>query len=130
MCGAVRFTAQGSPNWVAHCHCSDCRRANGAAFSTYVGFPQTAVRFNNDKPAGRQSSPGVVRRFCPLCGTPVSYESTRWADEVHLFVCTFDDPDWFAPTVHVYVSEQVSWLRMADGLPSHLKTSGGQDSDD
>ncbi len=129
-CGAVRFSADGAPNWVAHCHCSDCRRATGAAFSTYVGYPLAAVRFDTDRPAGRQSSPGVVRRFCPHCGTPISYEGRRWADEIHLFVCTFDDPALFQPTAHVYVSEQLPWLRLADGLPSHLKTADGQDADD
>jgi len=126
MCGTVRFTARGAPNWVAHCHCSDCRRTTGAAFSTYAGYPLSAVRFDTDEPPGRTSSSGVTRRFCPQCGTPISYESVRWADEVHLFVGTFDDPAQFQPAAHVYVSEQLPWLRLADGLPRYAKTSDSQ----
>jgi len=122
-CGRVRFEAQGAPTWVAHCHCADCRRATAAALATYAGFPKEKVRFVAGEPAGYRSSPGVTRRFCPACGTPISYESERWPDETHLFVCIFDDPESFEPKAHVYVSEQLSWLHLGDGLPRHDKTS-------
>jgi len=126
MCGAVRFTAAGDPNWVAHCHCTDCRRATGAAFSTYAGFPKTKVRFDAETPPGRPSSSGVMRRFCPQCGTPISYEGERWADEIHLFIGTLDDPAQLEPTAHVYTSEQLPWVQLADGLPKFSKTSDSQ----
>ena len=47
----------------------------------------------------------------------------RWPEEIHLFVCAFEDPASFAPKAHVYVSEQLPWLHLADGLPRHDKTS-------
>ena len=43
-CGAVRFTAEFPTRFVAHCHCESCRRAHGAAFVTWVGFPAQQVR--------------------------------------------------------------------------------------
>jgi hypothetical protein len=36
-CGAVRYSIALPPRWVAHCHCTMCRRAHGAAFVTWVG---------------------------------------------------------------------------------------------
>ena len=122
-CGAVRFEALGSPKWVAHCHCEDCRRAIAAALATYAGFKKEQVRFLNEAPVSYQSSPGVTRRFCPKCGTPISYEGERWPDEIHLFVCAFDDPSAYEPEAHVYVAEQLSWLHLADDLPRHDKSS-------
>lgn len=122
-CGRVRFEAQGKPKWVAHCHCADCRRATASALATYAGFEKEKVRFVAGQPAGYQSSPGVTRRFCPHCGTPISYEGERWPTEIHLFVCAFDDPAAFEPTAHVYVSEQLPWLHLADGLARHQKSS-------
>ena len=122
-CGRVRFEARGRPNWVAHCHCADCRRATAAALATYAGFPRDKVRFPAGESASYQSSPGVTRRFCPDCGTPISYEGERWPEEIHLFVCTFEDPESFEPRGHVYVSEQLSWLHLGDDLPRHDKTS-------
>lgn len=123
-CGRIRFEAQGKPIWVAHCHCADCRRATAAALATYAGFDKSQVRFTAVGPASYQSSPGVTRRFCPGCGTPISFESERWPEEIHLFVCTFDDPERFEPRAHVYTSEQLSWLHLGDDLPRYEKTSG------
>ena len=123
-CGRVRFEAQGKPIWVAHCHCADCRRATAAALATYAGFIKDKVRFTAEEPASYHSSPGVTRRFCPDCGTPISFESERWPEEIHLFVCTFDDPEGFEPRAHVYTAEQLSWLHLGDDLPRHEKTSG------
>ena len=38
LCRAVGFVATLPSRWVAHCHCSRCRRAHGAAFVTFVGL--------------------------------------------------------------------------------------------
>ena len=122
-CGRIKFEAAGDTNWIAHCHCSDCRRTTGAALATYAGYDAKKVRFLAGEPADYASSPGVTRRFCPNCGTPISFESTRWPTEIHLFVCTFDDPEAFEPRAHVYVSEQLSWLHLGDDLPRHDQTS-------
>ena len=123
-CGRIRFEARGEPIWVAHCHCTDCRRATASALATYAGFDKDRVRFTAGRPAGYHSSPGVTRRFCADCGTPISFESERWPEEIHLFVCAFDDPESFEPRAHVYTAEQLSWLHLGDDLPRHQKTSG------
>ncbi len=122
-CGAIRFEAAGTPRWVAHCHCGDCRRITASAMATYAGYACDQVRFVAGEPASHHSSPGVTRRFCAACGTPVSFEGARWPDEIHLFVCAFDDPDAFAPRAHVYTAEQVSWLHLDDGLKRFETTS-------
>ncbi len=122
-CGAVRFEALGPPLWIAHCHCADCRRATAAPMSTYAGFQRSGVRWTVGAPATHPSSPGVTRGFCGRCGTPLSYRGARWPDEIHLFVCTFDDPAAFAPQAHVYAAEQLPWLHLADSLPRHPGTS-------
>jgi hypothetical protein len=119
LCGAVRFQAEGPPKWVAHCHCRSCRRATGAALATYAGFAREKVTFVKGTPKSHASSPGVMRRFCGACGTPLSYEGQRWPDEIHLFVVTFDDPAGFAPQAHVNTAEQVPWLKIHDELPRY-----------
>src|SRR5579883_1608600 len=116
-CGSVRFVARGAPKWVAHCHCESCRRATSAAFATYAGYSADAVSWTAAEPAIFRSSPGVVRRFCRNCGSPMSFEGERWPNEIHLFVASFEDPQSFAPTVHVHAGEQLSWLHLSDGLP-------------
>ena len=123
LCGEVRFVAAGEPKWVAHCHCESCRRATSAGFATYAGYATGAVAWTGEPPAAYHSSPGVTRRFCPRCGSPVSFEGERWPGEIHLFVPAFEDPAGFQPKGHVYVEEQMPWVRLADGLPRYRKTA-------
>src|SRR5579883_1599280 len=92
LCGAVRFTAQGAPRWVAHCHCESCRRATSAAMATYAGYATEQVRWSGDSLRTFESSPGVTRTFCARCGSPMSFAGERWPGEVHLFVASFADP--------------------------------------
>ena len=123
LCGAVRFSAAGPPLWVAHCHCASCRKATAAALATYAGYQRERVTFTKGTPASYQSSPGVNRRFCGRCGTPLSYESARWPGELHLFLCTFDEPAALSPQAHVFVEERLAWLHLDDGLPRYAKST-------
>jgi len=82
-----------------------------------------ALEWTAQAPAAYPSSPGVTRRFCARCGSPMSYESERWPDEIHLLAASFEDPASLAPTVHVYVEEQLGWIHLADGLPRYARTA-------
>ena len=63
MCGAVRYRASGPPLWAVHCHCTDCRRAAGMPFATWVGFRATQISFEDETKRRRYtSSAGVSRR--------------------------------------------------------------------
>lgn len=125
LCGAVRYAAEGEPLWVAHCHCESCRRASGAPMVTWAGFRRGEVRWTAATPKAYASSQGVERRFCPECGTPLTYESTRWPDETHILAATLDDPDSVTPTRHVYWAEHLSWMAPGDSLPRHAGTGAG-----
>jgi len=122
LCGQVRFVARGEPKWVAHCHCESCRRATSAAFATYAGYQADAVEWTGQALSDYGSSAGVIRRFCPRCGSPMSFEGARWPDEVHLFLPSFEDPASLTPIVHVHAEEQIAWVHLADGLPRFAKT--------
>ena len=123
LCGAVRFEAAGEPLWIAHCHCASCRRNTGAAVATFVGVRRDGFRYGAGKPAVYESSPSVWRSFCSACGTPLTYEAARCADEVHINIGALDDPAAFAPTMHVHVAEQLPWLHLDDGLPRYAASS-------
>ena len=85
-CGAVRFTADFPSRFVAHCHCESCRRAHGAAFVTWAGFPSPQVRVTQgaDELATHESSPRTYRRFCRRCGSKLFFESAKWPGETHV----------------------------------------------
>jgi len=49
LCGAIGFVAALPSKWVAHCHCSRCRRAHGAPFVTWAGFAADAVTVEDER---------------------------------------------------------------------------------
>ncbi len=117
LCGAIRYRTEGPPLWAAHCHCASCRKATGAAMVTYAGYARARFAYSKGTPKIFTSSPGVMRGFCPDCGTTLTFEGTRWPDEVHVLVATLDQPDSISPQTHVHEAERIAWLKLDDGLP-------------
>jgi hypothetical protein len=121
LCGEVRFTAHLPSKWVAHCHCSLCRRNAGAAFVTWVGMEQE--RCTIEDPRGRlawyASSTHGERGFCTQCGSSMFFRSPRWPGELHVTLANFDGPVDREPQVHVFWDTHVDWVKLdpGDGLP-------------
>ena len=90
----------------------------------FVGARAESVTFTAGERALYESSPGVRRGFCARCGTPLTYEGERFPGETHFYVSTFDDPQRFRPTFHVYYAERLETLDIADALPRHAAASG------
>jgi len=44
LCGVVRYQVAGPIHDVHHCHCGMCRRAHGAAFSTFARLTASDFR--------------------------------------------------------------------------------------
>jgi len=85
----------------------------------FVTFPFDRFEFTLGKPADFHSSPPVTRSFCGRCGTPLSYRHNDYADEIDVMTCSFDDPEAFPPSYHIWVSQKLSWVKLSDGLPAH-----------
>ena len=122
LCGALRYRFALPPLWVAHCHCTMCRRAQGAAFVTWLGTD--AGRFELIGNAGclriYRSSPEATRSFCGRCGTPLFFESTRWPGELHITLGSVEPrlAAQLQPQAHVHWAEHVPWIgAIQDGLP-------------
>ncbi len=108
-CGAIQFVAEGDPKFVSNCHCAACRKATGAAFSTWVGFEKENIRWLGASPTIYQSSKGVERGYCASCGTPLIYAGEKWAGEIHFVIGAFDDPTAFVPRNKVFTEEALDW---------------------
>ncbi len=120
LCGKVRFRASGKPRSVFHCHCFSCRRQTGGAVASFAAFPVAGhFAWTAEAPAIFRSTPGVTRRFCPHCGTPLSYEAEKYPDEIHLHIGVFDRPDVLIPEAHWHTEEKVAWFETRDDLPRH-----------
>ncbi|MEN9411236.1 MAG: hypothetical protein RL216_3210 [Pseudomonadota bacterium] len=122
LCGAVTYRADAPPLWQMHCHCDSCRRATASAFASFFGLRDGTWRWTSGTPALYRSSPDVERLFCPTCGTPLAYRSTRFPDETHLHAGTLDHPATYTPTAHVHFAQAQLWADIHDHLPRHPGT--------
>lgn len=117
LCGTVRFRIGLPALWVAHCHCSMCRRAQGAGFVTWVGAD--ASRFEllsgDDTLRGFASSPGAMRSFCGRCGSPLLFRGERWPGQVHVTLASLDDATGLEPQAHAYWGSRAPWLDWSGG---------------
>ncbi len=121
-CGAVRFEAVGPPKWTALCHCESCRRHCSAPVVAWMGYTPETVRWTGERKM-RRSSDIATRGFCADCGTQLSFESTRWPGELHLYAVALDDPSDYAPDLHCHMAEQLAWLHIEDDLPRYPATA-------
>ena len=118
LCGAVRFEVRSPTKWCAHCHCSLCRRAHGAAFVTWFGVEQTQFELisGDEHLSWYRSTPEARRGFCGRCGSTLFFESERWSDETHIALAQMDGPIDRAPKVHVFYDAHVDWVEPGDDL--------------
>lgn len=120
-CGAIRFTVTGAPVRVGLCHCTDCRRYGGSAFSFFAIWPRSAYE------ATGETSTYAGRSFCGTCGSRVA--SLR-DDEAEIMVGSLDEaPSDLIPEYELWVFRREGWmgrLPWADQF-RHDRTDGGGD---
>jgi len=102
------------------CHCIDCQRRTGSAFSIAVFYERGRVRVvsGSSETFERPSASGhpVVFHFCPRCGSNVWWEPARMPELVGVAVGAFGDPDFPGPEQSVWTRHKHAWLQLPEGL--------------
>jgi hypothetical protein len=121
LCGAVRYEVSGSLDRLTHCHCSQCRKAHGAAFGSYARVKRAEFRFvtGEDDVASYASLPGVRRTFCQRCGATLQFIRESRPDVFSLAVGTLDSDPGIRPSHHIFVGSKAPWYEITDGLPQY-----------
>lgn len=121
LCGQVRYSLTGDPAFVGICHCTNCQKQSGAAFSVNVGVPADALRlegalktFVDHGDSGRQ----VLRRFCPECGSPVITEAAAYSGIKIVKAGTLDEPGRVKPGRQIFCASKHPWMPVLDGIPA------------
>jgi hypothetical protein len=119
LCGDVRFEVTGDPEEMHHCHCSRCRKAHGAAFSTFMQDARANQRYVAGEGRLRRfhSSEPVTRTFCDRCGSSLLFEFAGLPDAVWIAVGTLDDDPRARPGAHIFVASKAPWHTITDDLP-------------
>ena len=124
LCGAIRYRATGDPYKSSYCHCSWCRKLTGAPVAAWLLYNSDQIEFIKGSPQKYASSPGVLQGFCPVCGTPLWWES-MWDNKPIQMVTigSLDNPEVYPPDRHAFCHNQISWFEVADNLPRYQQSS-------
>lgn len=117
-CGAVRFEVDLPTLFCGHCHCSMCRRTNGAAFVTWFSVHVDQLRLVESASLVRfSSSDHGTRSFCGRCGSPLFCESSRHPERADITLASMQGPIDRPPQAHVYFDCRASWIENLAQLP-------------
>jgi len=129
LCGEIKFQYTGPLGPVALCHCKQCQRAHGSAFS--ASAPAQSAHLEWLAGANRvkeyAASPGKYRGFCECCGTHLYSRVDAIPAILRLRVGALDQPLGKGAAQHVYVAFKSDWFEITDALPQFDKTERTND---
>lgn len=121
LCGAVRYEVEWPPQAMVVCHCTDCQKQAGSAFSVVGVAKQGAIKVSGE--LATFTHPGssgqtVERRFCDRCGSPVLTETAAAREQGIVFfkAGTLDETADLAPTVHYWTRSAQHWVPLPAGV--------------
>ena len=129
LCGGVRYAITGPLIGPSNCHCSMCRKQQGAAFRSRARV--RIADFNWVQGEGLvkyyESSPGTYRGFCSTCGSPIinkfdAISKSASVDAAAAFQYgiafgSLDDDPGVRPAAHIFVASKATWFSITDDLP-------------
>lgn len=127
LCGQVRYSADAEPAFVGVCHCSDCQRFTGSAFSTVIAVPAPALTITGTlKTFSKRGDSGkpIHRRFCPECGSGIVDEGDALPGIAMLNAGTLDDRSWVKPQSEIFCDSAQPWVRLGGELKRFAKLPG------
>lgn len=124
-CGAIRYEVNGTPQHVALCHCSDCRRSAGAPMVSWAAFAEAEFTLLQGDLTIFNSSGNALRSFCPRCGTGIAYRNAEFLPGiVDIQSATLDDPNALPAGAHIQIAERIGWMAEAHILPEFQRFPG------
>ena len=127
-CGAIRYRLTGDPLAVAACHCANCRRQSGSAFSVNIIVRADAMDMTGKvttwEDHDTESGQPVLRQFCATCGSPIRSLSAASPKVAIVKAGTADDPGLFPPAIHAWTSSALPWVEIPANLPQFARNPG------
>ena len=112
-CGAVRYRLKASPLTVYNCHCKDCQRFSGAAWSMsmmvrdedFEVLSGEIVRYDRKASSGNV----ITMSFCARCHGWIWSIPTLPGIMVPR-AGTLDSMDWAEPVGNIWIDSKAAWV--------------------
>ncbi len=121
LCGVVEFQVSGPFKVVHNCHCSRCRQARSAAYTTNGFTHMDAVHFTKGEQHQASYKLPTARffthSFCDICGSGLPrIDSKRKIAVIPMGV--LDDDPKTRPVDNIFVGNKAAWVEICDDLPA------------
>jgi len=119
LCGKVRYKVSAEPVFAGVCHCTNCQKGTGSAFSVVLAVPSSGVAVTGTlkEYVGRGDSGNpTTKKFCPECGSPIAVEAGMMPGVTMIEVGTLDDPSVAQPQMHIYCRSKMGWMQIPEGV--------------
>ncbi len=125
LCGSVRISCGKPVGPGGYCHCEDCRRVTGSAFSVNVPFEagefHVIVGETGSFTKFADSGNELTRHFCRNCGSPLFGTSPQHPGRVYVRAGVIDQPSLLRPGSQSWCQSKVEWATIGLELPSYAK---------
>jgi len=119
LCGCIQYQVADAFRYALNCHCSQCRRATGAAFKPFGGIGVEQLRITaGAQPLQRYGDTAGHDAHCPRCGS-LLYSLVNNGTMVHVTYGTLMEAPTLYPTAHIFVDSKAPWFTICDDLPQH-----------
>ncbi|KAJ4137891.1 hypothetical protein NW754_001536 [Fusarium falciforme] len=128
VCKKITYTYTGEPTTKAICHCRECQKLTGTAFTYNFLVPRENFKWTSGSPKSnsfvQESGAEIDYHFCPDCATILAKESE--ADMFKSFYCvpagTIDGNDiQKKPDVEFWTSRKPEWINPIEGVEQMLQ---------
>ena len=122
-CGQLRATATGEPVRVSVCHCLDCQKRTGSAFSAQARWPADQVTIAGESKVWTHfadSGNKITHHFCADCGSTVHYAiEGKFDGLIAIPLGAFADPHFAAPGFSVWEKRKHDWVEILGDQVEH-----------
>jgi len=94
------------------CHCLACQQRTGSAFGAQARWPDQEVSLTGKFQTWTRTADSGNRatyRFCPTCGSTVTYVMEGWPGLTAIPLGAFADPTFPPPRFSVWENRKHSW---------------------
>lgn len=114
-CGALTAECRGAPVRVSVCHCLECQKRSGSAFSAQARWADEDVTIRGDPSVYEvvgASGRKATFRFCPTCGATIAFVIETMPGVTAIPIGAFADPSFPTPAFSVYEARKHAWVEI------------------
>ncbi|ODA68117.1 Glutathione-dependent formaldehyde-activating enzyme [Methyloligella halotolerans] len=127
-CGTVTFGFDKDPDFVAVCHCLDCKKASGGEAATFFAVPEDDFILTSGTPEAEHyvadSGKKLDRNFCPTCGARLFTSNLEsFPGLVFVMLGSLDRPELIEPKLEMFTKRRLKWavpldMPQFEGMPN------------